>query len=288
MTGGTPLGLIAGSGELPRIIADRLAAEGRSCLVLAVAPEPEAWVGKFSHVQLHAGDIAGVLEHLQAGGCREVCMAGGVRRPALHEVPGSASNRAVLRRLEPVLRAGDGTLLAAILQLFADSGLVVRGAQELVPELLIPAGPVAGGAPDAGFRADLARAAEIVDAIGRAGVGQAAVVAGGRCLGVEVVDGTAAMLARIPALPAALRGVGGVLYKAPSPGQDWRVDLPAIGPDTVRQVARAGLQGIALRAGAGLMLGGAAVTEAARAARLIVYGHDPERDSRAPATEASA
>lgn len=46
----------------------------------------------------------------------------------------------------------------------------------------------------------------------------------------------------------------GVFVKRPKPGQDLRVDMPAIGPDTIRNAARAGLSGIEIAAGAVLLL----------------------------------
>ncbi|HHY02544.1 MAG TPA: LpxI family protein, partial [Paracoccus sp.] len=66
-------------------------------------------------------------------------------------------------------------------------------------------------------------------------------------------------------------GARGVLFKAPKPGQDRRIDLPAIGPDTVAQAARAGLAGIAWQAGGVLLLDREATIAAARAAGLFLW-----------------
>jgi hypothetical protein len=80
-------------------------------------------------------------------------------------------------------------------------------------------------------------------------------VAGGLCLGVEALPGTDVMLAQIAALPEALRPKRrGVFYKAAKPGQDRRVDLPTIGPATLRAVAAAGLAGLAFQAGSVICL----------------------------------
>ena len=52
------------------------------------------------------------------------------------------------------------------------------------------------------------------------------------------------------------KGARGVLFKGPKPGQDRRLDLPAIGPETVRGAAAAGLAGVAVEAGGVMILGG--------------------------------
>src|SRR5205823_13937346 len=89
-------------------------------------------------------------------------------------------------------------------------------------------------------------------------------------------EGTDAMLARIAELRARGRiaaPVGtGVLVKAPKPHQDRRFDLPAIGPRTVDEAARAGLAGIAVVAGAAIVAEPAAVALAADRAKIFVIG----------------
>jgi len=71
-------------------------------------------------------------------------------------------------------------------------------------------------------------------------------------LGVEAVEGTDALLTRVEGLRRA--GPGGVLVKLCKPGQDKRVDLPTVGPDTVRRARDAGLRGIAVEAGAAIVV----------------------------------
>jgi DUF1009 family protein len=71
---------------------------------------------------------------------------------------------------------------------------------------------------------------------------------------------------RDPRLPP-----GGLLYKAPKPGQDLRADLPAIGPDTVRGAAAAGLEGIVIEAGGVMVLDRAETVRAADAAGLFLW-----------------
>ena len=85
----------------------------------------------------------------------------------------------------------------------------------------------------------------------------------------------ATMLAAVAGLPAALRPPRGLLFKAPKPGQDRRIDLPAIGPATVDAAARAGLAGIAFEAGGTLLLTPESTAAAAREAGLFLWSRAP-------------
>ena len=82
-------------------------------------------------------------------------------------------------------------------------------------------------------------------------------MAQGLCLGVEALPGTDALLAAVAGIgalrPDPARGRG-LFYKAAKPGQDRRIDLPTIGPDTLRGVAAAGLGGLAFQSGSVICL----------------------------------
>ena len=98
----------------------------------------------------------------------------------------------------------------------------------------------------------------VARAIGGMDIGQGAVSCDGLILAVEAQEGTDAMLRRVATLPSAIRGVlgarRGVLAKACKPRQEERIDLPTIGPTTVRAASEAGLAGIVGEAGRLLIL----------------------------------
>ena len=107
-------------------------------------------------------------------------------------------------------------------------------------------------------------------------IGQAAVVIEGHVVGVEDIEGTDGLLARVARLRAdgriRAKAACGVLVKAPKIGQDLRFDLPTIGPKTVEGAATARLAGVASVAGNTIVVEPQAMIEAADAARLFVTG----------------
>jgi DUF1009 family protein len=98
-------------------------------------------------------------------------------------------------------------------------------------------------------------------------------------LALEAAEGTDAMLARVAALPMAVRGEAGarrgVLVKCAKPIQDRRIDLPTIGVDTLEAAAKAGLSGLAVEAGGALIVDRAAVVARADALGMFVVGFTP-------------
>jgi len=107
-------------------------------------------------------------------------------------------------------------------------------------------------------------------------IGQAAVVIDGHVVGVEDIEGTDGLLARVARLreqgPIRAAAHRGVLVKAPKSGQDLRFDLPTTGPRTIEGAAAARLAGIAVVAGNTLVVEPQAMIEKADAAGLFVVG----------------
>lgn len=154
----------------------------------------------------------------------------------------------MLPRLILEARKGDDALLRAVLDEFRKEGFSIEGAHEARSDLLLGAGPLGRHAPHPGQQADIARALEVARRIGDLDIGQGAVVCDGLVLAVEAQEGTDAMLRRVaeevaPALRGSPGARKGVLAKTPKPIQETRVDLPTLGPATVRGAARAGLAG---------------------------------------------
>lgn len=268
-----PLGIIAGRGDLPGRVADAAQAYGRDVFVLAlkgfaepdlVSAYPHAWV------RLAAGALA--LKHLRDNGVRDVVFAGGISRPSLLSL--RPDWRAAMFLAKVGWRAmGDNSLLSAVAAEFEIEGFRVIGADEIWLEGLMPAGTLTTTQPSQSDWQDIRRGVNVVQALGAVDVGQGCVVQQGIVLAVEAVEGTDAMLARA----AGLRrdGQGGVLVKLAKPGQDRRLDLPTIGPETITAAAAAGLCGLAVEAGGAIFIEREATLAAADAAGLFVIGIDP-------------
>ena len=264
--------IIAGGGRLPLLLAEACLNKGAAYRVVTFEGAAPDWAADGHPVIHHPFEALGALfGDLKEAGISKVVFAGGMARPALDPSRADAAFMAVAPQLMAALQQGDDATLRFILSLFEDQGFHVVGAHEVLPELLLPDGCLTDARPMPDAVSDADRAAEIVAKLGEADVGQAAVVAGGICLAVETIGGTDRMLEAVATLPAPLRGKGGVLYKAAKPGQDLRVDMPAIGPGTVAAAAAAGLSGIVVLKGEVLTIDASEIREKSGKTGIFVW-----------------
>lgn len=276
----TPLGIIAGGGELPRTVAQAARDSGRTVFVVAlVGSLTDDWVNQYPHEFLSPGEPGRVLKALSGHGVKDVLLCGKVDRPRFSDMKLDAKGMMLLPRAVAAARQGDDALLRVLVRFFEEEGLKIISVAQAAPGLVCGEGVLGSLSPKEEHRADIATAFRIVQALGALDVGQGAVVCDGLTLAVEAAEGTDAMLARIPALRESLRGTDnnrrGVLVKGLKPTQDGRTDMPVIGIATLQGAAAAHLSGIALQAGGSLVLDRQAIAAQADRLGLFVIGIKP-------------
>ena len=263
------LGILAGGGTLPRRLVEACRDAGRPVFVVAFNGHAAAeTVDGVAHQWVRLGAVGAALTALRDAEVEELVMAGPVRRPSLVELRPDVTAAKYLAR--GLLRRGDDGLLRGIVRGLEEEGFRVVGADDLLAPLLAPEGALGKVALDGDQAADVERGLAVAQALGQVDVGQSVVVQEGLVLAVEGAEGTDAMIARAGTLRR--EGAGGVLVKTAKPGQERRADLPTIGPATVEAAIAAGLAGIAVEAGACLVVDRAATVAAADAAGLFVVG----------------
>ena len=268
----TKLGIIAGGGTLPALIAAACEATERPYVVIALEGITEKdWLEGRPHHWIRLGAPGQGFRHLRDAGAEELVMIGAVRRPSIVSLrPDAWLAGRILRLGKAAFNVGDDAFMRLIDSELQAEGFRVIGADGVLSGLVATAGLYGRVRPDAQAEADIARGLEVARGIGALDVGQAVVVQQGFVLGVEAVEGTDALLARCATLRR--EGVGGVLIKACKPRQDRRFDLPTVGPTTIENAARAGLRGIAVEAGGTLVVDRDRVIAAADAAGLFIAG----------------
>jgi DUF1009 family protein len=271
-----PLGIIAGKGPLPCIVAEAALARGLPLHVVGIRGEASEAIERFPHTWIKWGEVNKLFGALENNGCRDLVIIGGVSRPDLSNVKFDLGAIKNLPFIFSLGKGGDDSVLSRIVDYLEVKGYRVHGAEDVAPELLAEEGVLGQKIPSAVDRVDIEIGFQVVSALGHLDIGQAAVVARGRVLAVEAAEGTDAMLARCADLRQSGRvhqqGPSGVLVKAPKPGQEDRVDLPTIGTETVRRAAAAGLAGIAIAAGRVLVAERAATVKAADELGLFLSG----------------
>ena len=262
---------------MPFAVADSLRARGLDPVLFALkgACDPVA-VERYRHHWISVGQVGRAIRLFHAESCRDLLFIGTLVRPALSEIRLDWGTLRVLRRVWAAFRGGDDHLLSGIGRILEQDGFRMVGVKDVAPDLLVPEGCLTRKAPDENAAADIARGRDVLRALSPFDIGQAAVVIDGHVVGVEDIEGTDGLLARVARLRKEGRirakAARGVLVKAPKGGQDLRFELPTIGPRTIEGAAAAELAGIAIVAGNTIVVEPQAMIEAADTAGLFVTG----------------
>ncbi|WP_420432550.1 LpxI family protein [Hyphobacterium sp.] len=270
------LAIIAGGGEIPCLIAQGELSAGREPYIVEVEGFADQDFSAFKTSRFPIAKVGGMQKAILEAGCDAVCFIGRITRPNFRALMGlDATAMALLPRVTQAARYGDDALMRVIIDSFERKGLRAIGAHQAMSSLVPDVGILGQVQPDETARADITKALSIARVIGEQDIGQGAVVANGLVLAVEAQEGTDEMLARVVGLPPEIRGNttkrAGVLAKTPKPQQERRIDMPTIGLKTIEGAARAGLAGIAVRAGSALIPRMDETIAAADAAGLFIY-----------------
>lgn len=271
-----PVAIIAGGGGFPLEIAEAARSAGRDVSIVALRGFAARGLKRYPVVWADMLDPARILETLRGVAPAAVVLAGSVTRPGPGAITSIFSAYRNREHIAKVLSGGDDRILRGVVQFIEEAGFHVVGAHEIAPALLAPEGAFAGRQPTPAERDDIARAVALLAATGPFDVGQGAVVCAGQVLALEGPEGTDAMLERVAGLVRRKRvtidGAAAVLAKLPKPGQDTRVDLPAIGPRTIDRAKAARVSAIAVAAGGVVVIERSVTVAAARDAGIALVG----------------
>lgn len=269
------IGLIAGKGQFPLLVAQ--AARRQGLAVVAVAhrgetdPALEALTDECHWV--YVGQLGKIIRTLKQAGVRQAVMAGGISRPRLfREFRPDWRAFKLIRRVGP---GHDDRLLRAVAQEFEGEGIAIVSPMLYLKELLAPTGPLSRRRPTALEFRDIDYGFQLAKALGRLDLGQCVVVRRQVATALEAVEGTDETIRR----GGRLAGRGAVVVKVCKPGQDLRFDLPAVGLDTVRVMRQVEAAVLAVEAGKTIIFDREEMLALADEAGIAVWGvQAPEPD----------
>lgn len=265
---GATLGLIAGNGRFPVLVARAAAKNGYRVAAVAMMGETHPDIEREVHsiTWVRVGQLGRMIRAFRQAGVQRAAMAGGVRKARLftRARPDLTGMRVLART---AIRRDDG-LLRAVAAEFERSGIEIIDSTMVMPEVLAPTGVLTQRKPTPGQWRDLRYGLSLAKRIGMLDVGQTVVVKRGAAVALEAVEGTDACIMRA----GALCGGGGVVVKAAKPHQDLRFDLPAVGPATIRTLRAARLEVLGLEAGRTLLLEAEATVREANRLGICVVG----------------
>ena len=264
------LGMIAGDGMMPVEIIKHCNKTGTEIFVAGIEPHAtEDRLKDAPHIFAKIGEAGKVIRAFRENNVQNIVMAGGIRRPSIKELIPDWEGAKIMARLA-IRKMSDDNLLRAIISEAEKLGFRVIGVHEVLPELLFSEGVYGKVKPSPEDMDDIQRGMTVAKALGAVDVGQGCVVQEGMVLAVEAIEGTDMMLARAATLKK--KGKAPILVKALKPVQDVRVDLPAIGLQTIIRLMEYGFKGIAVEAGASVFIESDAAISFADEAGIFIIG----------------
>jgi len=271
------IGLLAGWGRYPFVVAEALRRQGRRTFCLGVAGQADAalagvcddfqWIG--------LARLGGVIRYFKRHGITQVTMAGKIHKKTLFQrwrwlrlLPDLRTLRAcashfLTRRKD----CRDDSLLNMVADVLAADGIQLTPATEFAPELLAEPGQRTRRGPSPWQWRDVRFGWRIAKELGRLDLGQAVAVKDQAVLALEAMEGTDACIRRA----GELCQVGNfVVVKVAKPRQDMRFDVPTIGLGTLEAMVEARARVLAFEAGRTIVLEEPRLIDFANRHKLVV------------------
>lgn len=235
------IALVAGALDLPFFTRDALRRAGWDVYIVGLKNFVDPALKPDIIVRL--GGAGRAVREFRRRGIKNLTFVGAIGHPNLYDIRPDLWSLGVLLSIMKNQRGYD-SMAVTLNKVLEKRGFNVLAAQDLAPELTFEtAGIQTKTKPTKSDMADIRRAIDVSHTIGEMDIG-ASVVVDKQVIAVEAAEGTARMLDRVVEMRKNKRRAGGVFAKMTKPGQDLRIDIPAIGVDTVRAVAAAHLRGI--------------------------------------------
>jgi len=261
------IALVAGALDLPFFTRDALRAAGWDVFVVGLKNFYDPRLAPDMVVRIGGGGAA--IREFRRRGIRKLTFVGAIGHPKLSDIRPDLWTLGALISVKRHQKGYD-SMAVALNKVLEKRGFEIVAAQDLAPELTFATPGVQTRArPAARDAADIERAISVSHTIGREDIG-ASVVVDKQVIGVEAAEGTANMLRRVVDMRRGMTRSSGVFAKMTKPGQDLRIDIPAIGVDTVRAVAAAHLRGIVVNARTCFVVDRPAVIKAANDAKIFI------------------
>jgi UDP-2,3-diacylglucosamine hydrolase len=271
-----PVGLIAGQGRLPLLVAKGMKTVGARVCCVGLRDQYDLQLPRLCDEFTRVGlvRIGSWCRVLRKAGIEEAVMVGGVSKQRMHDrwrllrqIPDWRAAVLWYRHLRHDRR--NAAVLAAVAEELARNGITLIDSTTYIPDHLASDGVMTRTQPSAAQRADIDFGWPLLRQTVELDIGQSIAVRDRDVLAVEAVEGTDAMMQRAGEL---CRSKGWTLLKTAKSNHDMRADVPTIGLATIPRAAETGCGCIAVGIGRVILVDKPAVLAAADEKRIAVVG----------------
>lgn len=263
-----PLGLIAGNGRFPFLVAEAAKRQGRRVVLIRLREETDAGLENLvdeTH-EVSLGQLGACIKALRKAGAREAIMAGQVRHRQIFS--GIVPDLTLMGVLTRLAFKNTDSLIGGVADALERDGIRLISSVTLLADQLADEGTMAGKKPSADEQKAIEYGVRIASELGRLDLGQTVVVKDRAVVALEAMEGTDEAIARA----GRIAGPGVVVVKMAKPRQDMRFDVPVVGVKTLDSLAAVQAAVLAIEANKTLLLDKAVFLARAREMGIVVVG----------------
>lgn len=268
------IGLIAGKGRFPFLVAEEAKEEGYRVVCCGISKESDPSIGKVADVyqEVKLGQLKRLSDFFKSEGVSEAVMAGKIEKVRVFQGD-IQPDLEMAKVLMKVRDFRDDALLGGVAHYLSSQGIELTDSTRFLQKALPGEGVLGKRKPSGEVMEDIQFGWKIAKELARLDIGQTVVVKHKAVLALEAIEGTDETIKR-----GDLLGKGEiVVVKVAKPNQDMRFDVPAVGLGTLEQLTRAKAKALAFEAGKTLFLDLEEFIQKANQAGITVVGLSHEK-----------
>lgn len=271
------IGIIAGTGDLPIIVAKDAKERGYRLIIIAIENLASRDLDTLSDEirWINVGRFGELIDTLKDFNVKRTIMAGKVPKSLIYKSKITPDIRAV-KLLLSLKDKSDDSILNAITKELQREGIHIIDTASFSPHLLTPDGVLTDNPPARDEWRDVEFGWKIAKEMGSLDIGQTVVVKGQAVMAVEAIEGTDEAIRR----GGRLAGDGAVVVKVSKPQQDMRLDVPVIGINTIKSMINVRARVLAIEAHRSMMINREKLIMEAEDAGISVVGISHEKMSK--------
>ena len=263
------IGLIAGAGELPSIIARKLKEKDYFLTIVALEGLADENLIKYADIyeKMNIGKVGKIISFLKKNNVNELILTGKVPKKIIYETERIKPDMKALKMLLSAKMRGDNELLQIVENELLKEGIKLVELTKYCPELLTPEGVLTKKKPSKKEMEDILYGFNIAKKIGELDIGQTVVVKDKSVVAVEALEGTDETILR-----AGKYIEDTVVVKVSKPQQNLKLDPPAVGLQTIINMKTAKARVLALEAKRSIIIQRQDVVNMANEFDIIIIG----------------
>lgn len=261
------VGIIVGNGKLPLYFLEEAEKHGIDVFPLGLFDTIDDEIkGHKNFVSFNIGEVGSIVKYFLLNGISEIVMLGKVEKDIIFkEMKLDEFGEELLKRLPD---RKDETLLFAVIAFFRLNGIKVLPQNHLLKDFMFQGKCYTDIKPGVEDEKTIRIGVEAAKALSEVDAGQTVVCKDSSVVALEGIEGTDKTIKRA----GELAGNGCIIVKMARPQQDMRVDIPAVGIETIKRAIEIGAKGIVGEAGRMLFLNRDEAIKLAEENSLFILG----------------